>query len=320
MQAQFYSREQWFDLNQQLQDHLNLSSQNHYSYVYPDAQTAVLETLWGLSRQFMTKKKIYCLKGGTPYLSLPLQLLISRGFEVYEWDSDKFFEAEEWTESLDMSVLAVIYPIDVPFTGQVFSLEKIRKKLVEKKCLSIEISHNHHLCRGIHIENNPTHVQIFDFVGGGSFAIAGRRAVHEPLVAKGMNWHPFDLQTLLAKVGSDKEDLKTVKSVETQIGILDWKFPQGDRLFDRIVFSLKDCAADAIIEYLQSLDGGLFRDLTTPSLLQWGGLSTMDWLVPVVGDLSLIRGMVVAPLESVEGSPKKLLEGLASFKRDYLQA
>ena len=63
MTEQFYVREKWHDLNDQALDLFKQNGSDQKLYLYPDMHVSLLETLWSLSRQFLTKRKVYVIKG-----------------------------------------------------------------------------------------------------------------------------------------------------------------------------------------------------------------------------------------------------------------
>lgn len=294
LKEQFYVRDLWHEKNQTMQASLKLTLNEQGLYVFKDLHLALLEMLWSYSRQYMIRKKIYWIKGLSPYFPSCLELFMGMGYEVHELDYRQAFTDRQWIEKLDHTVLAVLLAKDVPFVGYVFDWSEILKQIAEKRVFQIEIAHNYQYIHGISPANNPFHIQLYDFIGQGAVCVFGKRAQFEPVITTGMNWEGFSLDASY-EVGQRPEDRQQVENFEKQLPALSWRIdPSQKRLYDRAVFSWRDMDATALrallLEKVPDLKPG---EIQTTSLSTWGGLKTMNWLLPIGLDLEILRGLTV---------------------------
>lgn len=299
MLSSFYNRELWYSKTDEIKQLLNLNLNEQNLYLFPDAHTALVDTLWSMSRQNATKRKVFFLKSGSPYLPLVLETLAVLGFDLIGL-SEIEFQKLDWINRVDSEVLAVIFPRDIPFEGRFFDWTELYKLLNEKKVIQVEIIHDGGYLRGVDGCKNPFHIQVYDFLGTATLTLFGRRANHESIISKGMNWSHWKLENLKLKIKSGKENQQIVLDFESKIKGDPKKIPGSQRrYYDRSVLSWKNLAATAVIELL--IEKNLkYQTIQTPSLIYWGGLKTMDWLATSSVELEFLRGMLVIPLEHVK--------------------
>ncbi|MCB0390492.1 MAG: hypothetical protein KDD58_04340 [Bdellovibrionales bacterium] len=320
LEIQYYSREKWFEWNDIIAQNLDLRGNDQSLYLFADAHVALLETLWAYSRQYVVKRKLYYVRGLSPYFDACLKFLIGQGFEIFEIDIDKALYDENWIEKLDHTVLAVLFAKDIPFLGTFYEWESLKKKLTEKRVFQIEVVHNSHYIQGITNSDNPYHIKIHDFLGEAALGVLGKRTQFEAIISTSMNWQNFSSTNLLSKIGNTKEIHSLVEKFEQQLPEETWKLPSSEtRYFDRAVFSWKDMEASAIIDCLEEIYPNMdMGKIQTPSLVYWGSLRSMDWLLYVTGmDKEIVRGLIVVDQECLQWP--KFTENLLNARKQVLK-
>ncbi|MCB9025145.1 MAG: hypothetical protein H6625_02400 [Bdellovibrionaceae bacterium] len=295
MEQQYYTRDKWSLINDQLKTDLKIKDKELGLYVYKDLHSALMEVLWSFSRQYMIKKKVYYFKGLSPYFERCLGLLATLGYDVQELDIQQGQSDFKWLDNLDHTALGVLMARDIPFLGQVLEWDELQKKLTEKRVFQIELSHNYHYVYGLQSVSNPYHIRLYDFLGYGALSVFGKRAQHEAVFTSAMYWENFDVKKIINFLLSQEENQVKVLNFESQLPKDTWCLSGSiKRLFDRAVFSWRDVDATALKSLLIEKNKGLLdSDIQTPSLTTWGGIKAMDWLIPMGLDKDIIRGMII---------------------------
>lgn len=317
LERQYYTRDKWLIINDQIRSELKLNHNELGLYIYKDLHSALLEALWSFSRQYMIRKKIYYFKGLSPYFDRSLELFATLGYEIHGLDLQQSQSNFAWIDNLDHTTLAVLMAKDVPFLGQVLEWEGLQKKLLEKRVFQIEISQNYHFIYGLQQPPNPYHIRFYDFLGNGTLSVFGKRAQHEAVFTSSMYWDDFETKKILDLLFSQEENQTKVLDFESQLPKDTWRLSEHTkRLFDRAVFSWTDVDGTALKSLLlENQKNFLNSEVQTSSLTTWGGLKAMNWLMPLGLNMEIIRGLITIDQKHLNPEfLKDLLEGLKQIR------
>lgn len=283
------------------------------AFLYKDTHVALLEILWGLGRQYLTRKKIYLLKDQSPYFTYIKKLFLSLSYEVLDLPIESLKDPDLYANHLDHTTLAVVMARDIPFLAKTWDTQNLCGYLYEKKIVQVEVIHESQYSQGVLPSLNPSHVQVYDFLGLSSLVVTGRRVQYESPISSGQNWDDFNAELLSGRVCSQSLHFELVKEFESNLPDGAWKMPLKDteRIYDRAIFAWRNLSATAVLSELCK-QNSKYHTIQTSCLISWGGLSAMCWLESFVPDPLCIRGLIVVPANLLE--QKSFLTDLLSAR------
>lgn len=293
MKTHFYNLDSWQDCNDKIRQQWNFKNSEEL-HIFPGIHQALMETLLGLSKQFVVKRKLYYLKEVESLIKTQLNYLAIEGFDLVAITLDQL-ESEDWFIEVDHKTLAILLPDDIPLIAQKIEIKNLLSKTLDKKIFCIHFSFFQHFFAELSEDVHPYEVHLMSFNKSLSVGRFGERAQIASYFSKNLFWDWEQLKEPLQLLRIT-ENPERVKSFESKsVAGSQPLFLENKRFFDRALVYWPDIDASALRELvLEKLNLPLdSSDILTSSLIYWGGLKTMNWLKEFGLSLEQIRGLLI---------------------------
>ena len=292
MRSHFYNLNSWYDCNDRLLQ-LWQRPENETLQLFPGVQQALMETLLGLSKQFIIKRKLIYVKELERLIQTQLHYLAIEGFDLVAvaWQD---MQSDEWLSQLDDKVLAVVLLDDLPLVAKDLASVAIMDKVLLHKTLCIHLSFNSHFFSEMKSEIHQQEIHLMSmnpYVAVGRFGERGQVASY---FSKGLKWDWVSLAESLLLTGQKQDRNRVIAFENMRCADANPLLANNSRFYDRAVIYWEHLDASALRELLLPRVGVEYETLlTTTSLIYWQGGATMGWLKAWGFSDEQIRGCLI---------------------------
>jgi hypothetical protein len=268
-------------------------------YTFQNIQSALVESVFGLSQLYPHKKKAFFIKNMNPLFDAAIMPLAKMGYIVTGLDASVLADPTAFVAALDREALAVIFSVDDPLLGRRYDTTKLQEALREKPVAQVRVSHNAHFYDGLALLPR-TGVHLYSLQSG-AIVLVGERSRFGILISDQLaNVFKGDINSEFSWAQKPRATAETeIKSFESKRIADSSPVLTTARVFDRALISWNDMDGHAVISRLAERlkltlgEPGQESRLETTSLSRWGGVRTMDFLRTQGLTPETIRGLVM---------------------------